>query len=337
MKSGALIIGLCILIISIIIYVAKNRKEYVGIIEKNIKIVKLIQYVIIILTCIVVLIYTCSSIKQINKNIECLKFYKQSKNYFQEFDLKVEKETSFYNDVMNLYNIEEQVPYIPEGFKYLEGDIKSGYVIQDSNGNEYVWIPSTNSENGVKLAKKDFHNPTSIRWYNCVDLEYRNFIESAIKNGGFYISRFELGEENGKIVSKLGAKVLTNISRKEAIEKINDLYEDVNCELINGYAYDTALEWIKKNNNIEIYSFDELENIVCGRKKYSNIYDLTDNIMEITLEDFYDTVVYRGFYNNEDLQLDSRYNISEEKLDNSKNLLELTLVNLLAYRSVIYK
>lgn len=337
MKSGTLIIGLCIFIISIIIYISKNKNEYTEIIKNNAKTVKLVKKIVLVIVCVLICIYAYISIKQIIKNINYLDFYKQSQKYFEEVDSKIEDEKSFYKNIVNLYNIEEKEPYIPEGFEYLEGDVNSGYAIIDSSGNEYVWIPCNNSENGVKLEKKDFHNPTSIRWYNCLDLEYEKFIESAIKNGGFYISRFELGEENEKIVSKKDAKVLTNISRKEIMEKISNLYENVNCELINGYAYDTALEWIQKTNNIEIYKFDELENLVCGRNQYNNIYDLTDNIMEITLEDFYDTVVYRGFYNDKDLQLESRYNISEEKLDTNENFLNLTIVNLLAYRSVIYK
>ena len=32
-------------------------------------------------------------------------------------------------------------PYIPDGFSYLEGTARTGYVIKDSYDNEYVWIP----------------------------------------------------------------------------------------------------------------------------------------------------------------------------------------------------
>lgn len=176
-----------------------------------------------------------------------------------------------------------------------------------------------------------------IRNYKCLDIEYKEFIESALNNGGFYISRFELGKENDEIVSKAGAKVWTNITRAEAIPIINNMYTNINCRLINGYAYDTALAWIKRYNNIEIKKFEDLTNIQCGRSKYNNIYDLTDNIMEISSEDLYDSIVYRGFSTVDEIELNSRYNSADEKNENYEELLNLKAINLLAFRTVIYK
>lgn len=345
MNSGIVIIGISIAVISLIIYIIKNKQgfneKYNEI--KNKKIVKILFYIVVILACIFYIEYIYESIMQIQENVKFFESSKENKEFFEEFDKNLKEEEIFYNEIIkNDYGEVLKQPYIPEGFEYIEGDIFSGYVIQDKEENQYVWVPCTNIENDgiLKLEKRDFFdltNLTSIRNYECLNIEYEEFLKSALTNGGFYISRFELGKENGKIVSKLGAEVWYNITRKEAIETVKNMYTNINCRLINGYAYDTTLAWIKKNNNIEIKSYEDLKNITCGREKYNNIYDLTDNVMEITLEDLYDTIIYRGFSNVEELRLNNRYNIEDKEINNYEDLLEQKLINLLTYRTVIYK
>ena len=345
MNSGVVIICISIAVISLVIYIIKNKqgfnKKYNEI--KNKKIVKILFYIVVIFACIFYIKYIYESIMQIQENVKFFESSKENQKFFEEFDKNLKEEEKFYNDIIEKdYGEISKPPYIPEGFEYVDGDIFSGYVIQDQDRNQYVWIPCTNKENDeiLKLEKRDFFNfanLTSIRNYECLDMEYEEFLKSALTNGGFYISRFELGKENNKIVSKLGAKVWYNVTRKEAIESVKNMYTNINCRLINGYAYDTALAWIKKNNNIEIKDYDDLKNITCGREKYNNIYDLTDNVMEITLEDLYDTIVYRGFSNVEELRLNNRYNIEDKEINNYDDLLDQKLINLLAFRTVIYK
>ena len=36
---------------------------------------------------------------------------------------------------------ESEIP-VPEGFKYVEGTVSTGAVIEDENGNQYVWVPT---------------------------------------------------------------------------------------------------------------------------------------------------------------------------------------------------
>ena len=51
-----------------------------------------------------------------------------------------------YEDIMNQYtgnlpSRDETKPYFPNStFSYKEGDLNSGLVIKDSDGNEYVWV-----------------------------------------------------------------------------------------------------------------------------------------------------------------------------------------------------
>lgn len=351
MNSGVIIIGITIAIISIIIYIIKNKQDFKEKYSelKDKKIVKVILCILLFVICVFYIKYIYDSIKKIQGNLDYYNVSKENQILFEEFDKKLKEETSYYNEAIKKdYGESIKQPYIPEGFEYAEGDIFSGYVIQDSDGNQYVWVPCTNKDNDkiLKLEKRDFFDMTnltdtaeamSIRNYECLDIEYKEFIESALNNGGFYISRFELCKEDDKIVSKAGAKIWTDTSRTEAISVINNMYTDVNCRLINGYAYDTTLAWIKKDNDIEAKSFEDLKNIESGRTKYNNIYDITDNIMEITLESLYDTMIYRGFFIEDEFKLNSRYNIADEKIENYDELLNLKAVNLLAFRTVIYK
>lgn len=338
-------IGIAIVFVSITIYIIKNQEQFSSKVEilKKSKILQIMLYIVVILIFLVIIIYICKCIKIIKKNVTHYNVSKQNKIFFKEFDEELKLEKNFYKEVITKeYGEIQKEPYILKGFEYVEGDINSGYVIQDSNENQYVWVPCTNKEdkNIVKLEKNDFHEDVTIKNYNCLDSKYKEFLESALKYGGFYISRFELGKENDKIVSKKDVEVLSNISVDNAIEKINNMYNEneINCELINGYAYDTTLKWIKQNNNIKIEKTEVKGNIIySGRNKYNNIYDFIDNIMEITSEKLYDTVVYRGFDYQENIELDSRYNIPENHIENYKNIYGFEPENLLAYRTIIYK
>lgn len=324
-----------IILVSLIIYILKNQKE----IEKNFNSIKhknIIKILIIIICLLIICVYSYKCVKEIKIYFTMYKGSKETYDMFNEFDDKLKQEEKFYKSaIQKEYNINNE-PYIPENFEYVEGDLKSGFVIQDKDKNQYVWIPCTNKENEniVKLQKKDFYIETGIRYFDCLNSEYEEFIESSLENGGFYISRFEIGKEGENIVSKSGVPVLSHISRKDMIENVNKMYGTINCRLINGYAYDTALEWIEKNNNIEIgkYDFDKEKNILTGRVKYNNIYDFTDNVMEITTEDFYDTIIYRGFDYRDDFELDSRYNLLEENVSKLDERLKL-----LAFRTILYK
>ena len=38
-------------------------------------------------------------------------------------------------------------PYLPDGFKHIDGNVENGFVIKDDDGNEFVWIPCTLDDN----------------------------------------------------------------------------------------------------------------------------------------------------------------------------------------------
>ena len=216
-------------------------------------------------------------------------------------DKRIFDEWNIYRTAINKQyekNIYEK-PYIPEGFSYVEGAWNTGFVIQDEMQNQYVWVPCTNEENHeiTKLERKNFSKEPFISKDICINEGCEKFISSTLENGGFYISRYEIGKENNLPVSKAGVKIFGNITREEAKQVVSKMNKNVNlqCELINGYAYDTTLSWLKTTNDIKVNEVDNKNDLKTGRFQYNNIYDFIDNILEITAESSYGTVIVRGF------------------------------------------
>ena len=161
-----------------------------------------------------------------------------------------------------------------------------------------------------------------------------------MENGGFYISRYEIGKEDGKPVSKKGVEIWSDITKDEAKNVIKTMYDDnnLNCELINGYAYDTTLEWIKNSNELEydIVDLSKNEKIYSGRKEYNKINDFIDNVLELSTEILYDNVVIRGF-SSSDEEINGVKFCDESRYTIFENNKMVSLVDALAFRIILYK
>ena len=185
---------------------------------------------------------------------------------------------------------------IPGGF-HLDKDsgtsVEEGIVIEDGNGNQFVWIPTgtyqTNS--GVKInelsrrewgsafqatvpeeingddviygSSDDFYGEGDSRSiaYNQIGA----FKESVSRNRGFYIGRYEQGEGN---VCKVGEKPnCTNGSTaKREAESMYNNNNYVVSELISSYAWDTTLNFICQTN-----PDGYVLSTIVGDSKYGNI------------------------------------------------------------------
>ena len=224
----------------------------------------------------------------------------------------------------------EGVP-IPKGFTYKEGTKDTGLVIQDGNGNEFVWVPATEStyakDTGISDVKPkgDGTLPTGIT-DEAVDVK---------KYGGFYIGRYEAGvPENqtaidgkssstsnvaGIPVSKKGATVWTYINYTNAKANVESMIsnEYVQTGLLTGKAWDTTCHWIEgslKSINASASLTDSRyygnygnslapANENSGTKrtagfdenwKTKNIYDLAGNVWELTSEAGSSSFISRG-------------------------------------------
>ena len=122
----------------------------------------------------------------------------------------------------------ETRPYLPTGFTQVKGTtLKNGLTIQDSTGNQYVWVEVPKAERVYKTAgleikdftdeeytkiEDDLHTYTDVyrdgtsykdEYYSGVGLtsdEYtklkKTMLKSVYQNGGFYVGKYETGIEN---------------------------------------------------------------------------------------------------------------------------------------------
>lgn len=195
--------------------------------------------------------------------------------------------------VENIRVISADNPFIPDGFEHIGGDVNSGFVIQDTYGNQFVWIPV---ESGIlkrnTMLNADFEesNTTSSELVN-----------SVAKNYGFYIARFEASsfEANGKkVAASMAGKIpWTNINFADAYQASLDMSsgfnypEGIKTAIVNSYAWDTTLDWINQNTpnyatNTKYgnYSGTILPTGQTASDIVNNICDMAGNVREWTTE-----------------------------------------------------
>ena len=242
------------------------------------------------------------------------------------------EEKKWFNEVIgNTSNVKEEwqdtiasVKYgvpIPKGFDYVTGTKDNGLVIKDGEGNEFVWVPATESTY-VKDTSFRGVTPTGD---DTLPKGITDETADVVKYGGFYIGRYEAGvPENqssidgksgstsnvkGVPVSKKDATVWTYInytnSKASAESMISNEY--VQTGLLTGKAWDTTCNWIKDSlNSINSsasltnsrYYGNHIDSLApanenSGTKstsgfnenwKVKNIYDLAGNVWEWTSE-----------------------------------------------------
>ena len=252
---------------------------------------------------------------------------------------------------------------IPEGFAIVPGfdNGKEGLVISDvendteDKGNQFVWVPV---ENFSEFKRHDFGNqnihdeyfintePTEGKYYEptpdntsgCTKEtanEVTEMYQSVKDNGGFYIGRYEAGNDgSGNAISQKGVNVYNEIkwgnSFKDetggAVEKARNFdtqsgHTSVTSTLVYGVQWDAIMRWISEDESLKDYLTDSSDignyydddstnnpNKTGANNNYKikNIYDLAGNISEWTMESLLNSesvgvVVHRGgnySYNN---------------------------------------
>ncbi len=223
---------------------------------------------------------------------------------------------------------------IPEGFYHVEGTtVTGGLVISDeegddlnnsAGGNQYVWIPVDGiwGEDGtiddvvnngkILLGRYSFDSSGIPSEYlgsykeetqeehtygNTIANDIEGFIDSVRQNGGYYIARFEASQntETNKAESKYDKTVWNSINQPNAAIACQDLYAGVNSDLINSYAWDTAILFIQKYGQSNYSRQGRLQSTLANTGKATdgtnfdvqlNIYDMAGNCYEWTTETY---------------------------------------------------
>ena len=202
-------------------------------------------------------------------------------------------------------------------------------------GNQFVWVPVEDMDNfkridgywdkmleaELKRQIGDYNywsllsEPVAEEYgYESETEEYNAMYSSVEKNKGFYVARFEAGNDNGVVVSKKGimpwsniqwGDSMTEIGTTGAVARAKGMYTDkekygVTSTLIYGVQWDAIMSFIDPNY---ITSTCDVQNsfvansagkgnysgtiAVCGSNdnyRVKNIYDLAGNVDENTME-----------------------------------------------------
>ena len=244
-------------------------------------------------------------------------------------------EKKWFNEVIgNTSNVKEEwqdtiasVKYgvpIPKGFDYVTGTKDNGLVIKDGEGNEFVWVPATESTY-VKDTSFRGVTPTGD---DTLPKGITDETADVVKYGGFYIGRYEAGipegdtspgNKTGIPVSKQGVTVWTNIGYTNAKASAESMIKNeyVQTGLITGKAWDTTCHFIgdslssinasaslkdsryygNYNNSLAPANENSGTKRTAGFSenwKVKNIYDLAGNVWEWTSEAYSSYFISRG-------------------------------------------
>ena len=151
------------------------------------------------------------------------------------------------------------------------------------------------SRTGVASSGTDGLNTTA--------LNLKGFVDSVKANGGYYIARYEAsygidGKANSKVSNSFtesstaptteGA-LWNNITQMDSATASRNLYEAVKTDLINSYAWDTAIVYIQKFSGDIDYSRQgskntSLSNTGTNGDEVCKINDMSSNTFEWTTE-----------------------------------------------------
>ncbi len=166
-------------------------------------------------------------------------------------------------------------------------------MIQDREGNEFVWVPidsvstgtskladdirlgryTFNETNGTPKKEQDaddYDKLTSINSigdYNYQELidsstntpakNLRDFVTKTQENGGYYIGRYEASQGiDGKARSQYNKKIWNFITQPNSAVAAREMYDNnyMDSDLINSYSWDTAIVFIQKYSGNSNYA-----------------------------------------------------------------------------------
>ena len=198
-----------------------------------------------------------------------------------------------------------------------------------STGNQFVWIPvgkvksadgsvknielnrygfdgtGSYGENAISTSMGYCRELTTSSYGNTTAIDIKSFIESANSHFGYYLGRYEAGKEtnsDGKVcvVSKPNCAVYGSVQQPTAATLAQEMFLqsekpiDITSDLVNSYAWDTALVYIQAFSGDTNYAkqrrlqsrLTKTGQATDGTNKdvRCNIYDMCGNAAEWTTE-----------------------------------------------------
>ena len=223
---------------------------------------------------------------------------------------------------------------LPAGFKITNDatTVDKGIVIEDATetatkGSQFVWIPvgtitkSDGTKTTITLGRYEFNSSTGVEnTYsgnyieedvndittiqnkgNTIAKNITNFKQSATKNGGYYIGRYEArtttkrtSAENTltQITEKGTDQIYNYVKQSQAANLAQSMYDNTQTftsDLMNSYSWDTAITFIQKCTNQSKYSWQKSLNQTLSQTGTTidiqcNIFDMASNVVEWTTE-----------------------------------------------------
>ena len=207
-----------------------------------------ITLIALVVTIIVLLILAGISISMLTGQNGILNRASEAKEKTEVAQKDENEKMQGYEDIINKYtgnlpSKEETKPYFPSStFSYKEGDLNTGLVIRDADGNEYVWVevPKTTtvySTAGINITnftdeeytkiEADLHTYTSdyrketnysdtyatdatSGWFAdalAYNTAKKKMLKSVYQNGGFWVGRYEAGITENRTVAGEANKI----------------------------------------------------------------------------------------------------------------------------------
>ena len=206
---------------------------------------------------------------------------------------------------------------IPEGFKIADDsalDVTGGIVIEDvknekTKGSQFVWIPvgtvytSEGESEQIELNRYTFDQTTGDpikQGENIIDNNYRELEETI--NAENAVAKTELRwmarQELTQISLRPSEYIYMYVSQKDASNLCKEMYNSssFNSDLMNSYAWDTAIVFARTFGDNKKYSLQPSKNTgaiaetgtnnlsASQQDKICNIFDMASNNQEWTTE-----------------------------------------------------
>ena len=217
------------------------------------------------------------------------------------YDIPKGTEVDWKSDIDNIRATYNQFVWIPVE----EGEYERDLTYPSLYGNESETTPEgTISDTGYL---PEGIKPETDSAENSETAE-RNAV---IKYNGFYIGRYEAGEEGGNVVSKQNATVYVEETQTECKRIAKTMYDNTNqnvrSAMCSGIQWDMVMHFVDgkndaKGNLFDVRVYDEnrhngtdvTKSGLNDYDKVQNIYDLESNCLEYVAEKINTSFVYRG-------------------------------------------